>query len=230
MDLLKLCYKNIYEYAHKKYMGLVFECNDISHLSGTHTVASRSVIEDGKKNPKKYKKFRVKTLDQWKIDDFWSMEEIMIRRIAELQKIWNYPDLIVIDGWKWQLWAVMKILENSDLEVYPQIVSIAKREEELFLPWEPEPILLEKESNELRLLQALRDEAHRFAISFNRDSRSKSIRKNLLEAIPGIGPKTRKKILTKYGSVNNLKDIGIWELKEYLWVSVVENLENHWII
>jgi len=222
--------KNIWIVLDEINSDLQFECNDISHLSGTHTVASRSVIENGKKNPKKYKKFRVKTLHQWKIDDFWSMQEIMTRRIAELKKIWNYPDLIVIDGWKWQLWAVMKILEDSDLEVYPQMVSIAKREEELFLPWESEPILLEKESNELRLLQALRDEAHRFAISFNRDSRSKSIRKNLLEAIPGIGPKTRKKILTKYGSVNNLKDIDISKLREYLWVSVVENLENHWII
>jgi len=78
----------------------------------------------------------------------------------------------------------MKIIYDSDLEVYPQIVSIAKREEELFLPEKPDPIILDKQSNELRLLQALRDEAHRFAISFNRDSRSKSIRKNILEAIP----------------------------------------------
>ncbi len=257
MELLKLCYKNIYEYAHKKYMDslstksfskatmknlldtlwydeinpqLIFECNDISHLSGTHTVASRSVIEDGKKNPKKYKKFRVKTLNQWKIDDFWSMEEIMKRRILELQKLSNYPDLIVIDGWKWQLWAVMKIIYDSDLEIYPQIVSIAKREEELFLPGKTDPIVLDKQSNELRLLQALRDEAHRFAISFNRDSRSKSIRKNLLEAIPWIWPKTRKKILTKYGSIDRLKDTDIWELREFLWPSIVENLENHWII
>ncbi len=257
MDLLKLCYKNIYEYAHKKYMDslsaksfskatmknlldvlwykeinkeLVFECNDISHLSGTHTVASRSVIENGKKNPKKYKKFRIKTLDQWKIDDFGSMEEIMTRRIAELKKLWNYPDLIVIDGWKWQLWAVMKIIYDSDLQVYPQIVSIAKQEEELFLPEEPNPIVLNKQSNELRLLQAIRDEAHRFAISFNRDSRSKSLRKNILEAIPGIGPKIRKKILTKYGSVDGLKDTDISELREFLGTSIVENLENHWII
>jgi len=257
MDLLKLCYKNIYEYAHKKYIDslstknfsrvtmknlldilsykeinseLIFECNDISHLSWTHTVASRSVIENGKKNTRKYKKFRVKTLSQWKIDDFWSMQEIMERRIAELKKIWNYPDLIVIDGWKWQLWAVMDILDRSDLKEFPQIVSIAKREEELFLPWNPQPVVLEKDSNELRLLQALRDEAHRFAITFNRDSRVKSQKKNILEAIPGIWPKTRKKILTKYGSVQALKEIDISEIREFLWSSVTEILENHWII
>jgi excinuclease ABC subunit C len=101
----------------------------------------------------------------------------------------------------------MKILNNSDIEKYPQMVSIAKREEELFLPGESESIILDKESNELRLLQALRDEAHRFAISFNRDSRSKAVKQNILEAIPGIGPKTRKKILTLYGSVAGLKEV-----------------------
>ena len=79
---------------------IIFECNDISHLSGTHTVASRSVVENGKKNPKKYKKFRIKTLEQGKIDDFNSMREIITRRIAELQKLQNFPDLIVIDGGK----------------------------------------------------------------------------------------------------------------------------------
>lgn len=256
-ELLKLCYKNIYEYAHKKYIDslsnksfskktmqillktlgydeinkdIIFECNDISHLSGTHTVASRSIIENGKKNLKKYKKFRIKTLSQWKIDDFWSMEEIMTRRIAELIKLWNYPDLIVIDWGKWQLWAVMKMLDNSDIETYPQIVSIAKREEELFLPWISESIILDKESNELRLLQALRDEAHRFAISFNRDSRSKSLKKNILEAIPGIWPKTRKKILNLYGSVDGLKEISKKELIAALWESITENLENHGLI
>jgi len=124
----------------------------------------------------------------------------------------------------------MKILEASDIETYPQMVSIAKQEEELFLPGESESIKLDKQSNELRLLQALRDEAHRFAISFNRDSRSKSIRKNLLESIPGIWPKTRKKILTKYWSIGNLKDQDQQELQEYLWTKIVENLENHWII
>lgn len=253
-ELLKLCYKNIYEYAHKKHIDslstksytkktmqsllktlsykeinkdLIFECNDISHLSGTHSVASRSVIENGKRNPKKYKKFQIKTLSQWKIDDFGSMEEIMLRRIAELKKIWNYPDLIVIDGGKWQLWAVMKILESSDIDVYPQVVSIAKREEELFLPGQSESILLDKESNELRMIQALRDEAHRFAISFNRDSRAKAQKQNLLESIPWIWPKTRKKILSLYGSVAWIKEVSKKELIEALWITITENLENH---
>lgn len=258
-ELLKLCYKNIYEYAHKKYLAslstksfskktmqniiqllgytqinadIIFECNDISHLSWTHTVASRSVIENGKKNTKRYKKFRIKTLEQWKIDDFHSMREIMTRRIAELQKLQNFPDLIVIDGGKWQLWAVMEILQASEFEGKEkvQIVSLAKREEELFLPEISDPILLEKDSSELRLIQALRDEAHRFAITFNRDSRNKSLKKSILEAIPGIGPVTRKKILKLYGSVDALQNISKQELQKALGKSIVENLENHGII
>jgi len=259
--LLKLCYKNLYEYAHKKYMdslstksfskktmqnilklldyspvnsNITFECNDISHLSGTHTVASRSVIENGKKNPKKYKRFRIKSLEQWKIDDFDSMREIMQRRLAELEKIWNFPDLIVIDGGKWQLSSVMEMIQDSNFisrsKTSLQIVSLAKQEEELFLPWQSSPIVLEKDSPELKLIQAIRDEAHRFAITFNRDSRVKSQKKNILESIPGIWPKTRKKILTKYGSVSGLKEVSKKELEEVLWNAVTENLENHGLI
>ena len=260
-ELLKLCYKNLYEYAHKKYIAslstknfskknmqnilqllwyrsinkdIVFECNYISHLSGSHTVASRSIIENGKNNPKKYKKFRIKELSEGKIDDFDSMREIMTRRIKELEKVWNFPDLIVIDGGKWQLSSVMEIVWSTDFLDWSdkklQIVSLAKREEELFLPWESTPIILEKESPELRLIQSLRDEAHRFAISFNRDSRSKSMKQSVLESIPGIWPMTRKKILKNYGSANSLKEIDKEELEKVLGKSVTENLENHGLV
>ena len=259
-ELLKLCYKNLYEYAHKKHLAslstksfskkimqnllgilwydeinkdIIFECNDISHLSWSHTVASRSVIENGKMNKKRYKKLRIKTLEEWKIDDFDSMREIMDRRLRELKKLWNYPDLIVIDGGKWQLSSVMEVIESSlhsEWQSCLQIVSIAKREEELFLPNQSESIILEKDSPELRLLQALRDEAHRFAISFNRDSRSKSMKQSVLEAIPGIWPKTRKKILKYFWSIDWLQKAEKKELLEVLWESVTENLENHGIV
>lgn len=126
----------------------------------------------------------------------------------------------------------MEIFFATDFEEKEklQIVSLAKRDEELFLPGKSEPILLEKDSAELRLIQALRDEAHRFAITFNRDSRSKSSKKSILEAIPGIGPVTRKKILKLYGSIDMLKDIDKIELQKQLGKTVVENLENHGII
>lgn len=266
-DIMKLCYKNIYEFAQKKYIAslstksftkqtmrnilsllnykelnpdIIFECNDISHLSGTHTVASRSIIENGKKNPAKYKKFRIKTLEEGKIDDFGSMREIITRRLREIEKLWNIPDLIVIDGWKWQLGVVMQVINKylswgssemrDEVEQHLQIVSLAKREEELFLPGQKDPIILDKDSAELRLIQAIRDEAHRFAITFNRDSRSKQMRQSLLEAIPGIGPKTRKKILKLYGSVSGLKNENKEDIEKELWKHITEILDIHGLL
>ncbi len=272
-DLLKLCYKNIYEYAHKKHLDslstksftkknmlklleivgydqinkkeIIFECNDISHLSGSHTVASRSIINNWKNDSSKYKKFTIKTLNQGKIDDFDSMREIMNRRLKEIEKTNYIPDLIIIDGWKWQLSSVVQVIENyiknsskpelskwRELIEKLQIISIAKQEEELFKynDGEFEKFVLEKDTPELRLTQSIRDEAHRFAITFNRDSRIKSMKKNILESIPGIWPKTRKKLLTLYGSSNNLKNIDKTELSEKFSKTIINALEDHGII
>ena len=258
-DLLKMCYKNIYEFAYKKHIAslstkwftkqnmknllhilwysrinknIIFECNDISHLSGTHTVASRSVIEDWKTANSKYKKFKIKNLEEWKIDDFNSMREIMERRILEIEKLNFIPDLIIIDWWKWQLSSVVEILNKTNLKDKLQLVGLAKKEEILYKlnNWEFEEIILKKDSAELRLLQKIRDEAHRFAITFNRDSRSKASKKNILESLPWIGIITRKKILKKYWSVENLSKINKNELKNFLWKKVFEILEEHWLI
>jgi excinuclease ABC subunit C len=111
-----------------------------------------------------------------------------------------------------------------------QFVSIAKREEELFLPWEKESIVLEKDSLELRLVQKIRDEAHRFAITFNRDTRITEMKKNILESLPWFWPRTRKKLLTKYHSVENLANIDKKELWKILNKTQIETLENHGII
>lgn len=265
LDMLKLCYKNIYDYAHKKYMDslstksftkntqknllnilwyaplgtdIIFECNDISHLSWTHTVASRSIIENGKTNPSLYKKFNIKTLENNKIDDFSSMKEIIDRRLKELILKKNIPDLIIIDGWKGQLSSVMKQIEifksehkeSEELINKLQLVSLAKREEELFLPWEKESILLDKGSEELRLVQKIRDEAHRFAITFNRDKRITSMKKNILESLPGIGPVTRKKLLKEFWSVENIKTAPKEKLESILNKNQIETLESHWLL
>lgn len=268
-ELLDLCYKNIYEYAYKSHLdslstkwfskqtminllqilwyeqinkSIIFECNDISHISWNHTVASRSIIENGKSNTAKYKKYKIKTLEEQKINDFDSMKEVITRRLKEIQKTKILPDLIIIDGWKWQLSSVVEIFNKFKLETDSetislleklQIVSIAKREEELFIinkENEFERILLEKEANELKLVQKIRDEAHRFAITFNRDSRIKAMKKNILESLPWFGPKTRSKLLKKYWNVEALKWIDIEELKEILNKSQIETLENHSII
>ena len=258
-DLLKMCYKNLYEFAYKKHIAslstksftkttmknlleildferinkdILFECNDISHFSGTHTVASRSIIENWKTNPNKYRKFKIKNLKEQEINDFDSMREIASRRIIELKKLENYPDLIIIDWWKPQLSSVYEIFEKEKLDKKIQLVWIAKKEELLYKieNWEFVEFKLEKDSLELRLIQKLRDEAHRFAITFNRDSRAKSSKKNILESIPGIWPKTRKKILTKYSSLENLAKQDKSELEKNLNKNIIEILENHGII
>ncbi|MCD5380328.1 excinuclease ABC subunit UvrC, partial [Candidatus Gracilibacteria bacterium] len=256
VDLLKMCYKNIYEFAYKKHLSslstkgftkqnmknllhvlnyerinkqILFECNDISHLSGTHTVASRSVIENGKTANAKYRKFKIKNLEVGKIDDFNSMREIMERRLKEIEKLGTIPDLIIIDGGKGQLSSVVEIIDEYlktadvstdgyELISKLQLVGLAKREEELFTLHNGEfsKIVLEKDSLELRLVQKIRDEAHRFAITFNRDSRIKSMKKNILESLPGFGPVTRKKILKEFGSVDKLKEIDREKLEKVL--------------
>lgn len=279
-EILQMSYKNVYEHAYKKYLdslstkgfskstmqnllkildykeinkNVLFECNDISHLSWTHTVASRSIIENGKSNTSKYKKFTIKTLEEWKIDDFWSMKEVMIRRVAEIKKSGIIPDLIIIDGWKWQLWSVVKIVQSEikllttpkdiltkeEQEINKnyleklqnlQLVWIAKREEELFLPWESEPIILSHDSLELRLVQKIRDEAHRFAITFNRDKRIKEVKRNIIESLPGFWPVTRKKILNKYWNIEKLSLENKKSLEKILNKNQIEILIEHWII
>lgn len=263
LDLLKMAYKNIYEYAYKKHLdslsvknftkqtmknildllwfnqlnkNIIFECNDISHFSWSYTVASRSIIENWKTNPNKYRKFKIKTLKQQEINDFDSMREIAQRRIEELKKLNNYPDLIIIDWWKPQLSSVYEIFKNSELipkeKRKIQLVWIAKKEEILYTlkNWVFKEIKLEKDSLELRLIQKIRDEAHRFAITFNRDSRNKANKKNILESLPWIWPKTRKKILKEFWSVQNLKKQDRNKLKNILNKNIIEILENHWLI
>lgn len=268
-EILKLAYKNAFEFAYKKHLewlsvkwftkkdmtellsilwykqinkDIIFECNDISHISGNHTVASRSVIENWKTANAKYRKFKIKTLEKWEINDFDSMREIMTRRIAEIKKTWIIPDLIIIDGWKWQLSSVVEILEEEikklenieENEKYLenikslQLVSLAKKEEELFLPHESESILISKDSNILRMIQKIRDEAHRFAITFNRDTRIKESKRNILEELPWIWPKTRQKLLKEYWNIDNI--VNDENLKKILNKNQIEVLESHGII
>jgi len=263
LDLLKMCYKNIYEYAYKNHLNslsvknftkqnmknildllwfnqlnhnIIFECNDISHFSWNFTVASRSIIENGKINPSKYKKFKIKDLKQQEINDFDSMREIAQRRVIELKKLNNYPDLIIIDWWKPQLSSVYEIFKNAELynqeKQKIQLVWIAKKEEILYTikNWTFKEFILAKDSLELRLIQKIRDEAHRFAITFNRNSRNKANKKNILESLPWIWPKTRKKILKNFWSIDNLKKQDKNKLIKVLNKNIIEILENHWLI
>jgi excinuclease ABC subunit C len=160
------------------------------------------------------------------------MREIAKRRILELEKLWNYPDLIIIDWWKPQLSSVYEIFLEKKLNEKIQLIWIAKKEEILYVieNWNFKEFKLEKNSLELRLIQKLRDEAHRFAITFNRDSRIKESKKNILESLPWIWPKTRKLILKNFHSVENLANASRQDLEKILNKNIIEILENHWLI
>jgi excinuclease ABC subunit C len=150
------------------------ECYDISHIQGTNTVASMVVFINGVKKASEYRKFKVKSTEG-KPDDFLSMKEVLTRRLEHLgEKKWEKPDLIIIDGGKGQLSSVMEIIEELGVKGI-DVVSLAKRNEEVFLPKQSKPVILPRDSSALFLFQRIRDEAHRFAITFHRQLRSKSM-------------------------------------------------------
>ena len=149
------------------------ECYDISHIQGTNTVASMVTFINGLSKKSEYKKFKIKSTEG-KPDDFLSMKEVLTRRLSRLgEKGWDKPDLIIIDGGKGQLSSVMKVVEDMGVTGI-DFVSLAKRQEEVFLPHKSKSILLPRESSALFLIQRIRDEAHRFAITFHRKLRSKN--------------------------------------------------------
>lgn len=153
------------------------ECYDISHIQGTNTVASMVVFINGLPKKSEYRKFKVRTTEG-KPDDFQSMKEVLMRRISHLgEKKWEKPDLMIIDGGKGQLSSVMEIIEGLGVKDI-DVVSLAKRNEEVFLPHQSEPVILPRDSGALFLFQRIRDEAHRFAITFHRDLRSKALKKS----------------------------------------------------
>lgn len=236
LSLTKKTQINILEKLWYKSLGnkdIIFECYDISHIAGNYTVASRSVIVNGKSDSSKYKRYKLKTIEQWEIDDFKSMNEILGRRTLEAIEHNNWPDLIIIDGWKGQLSSAIKAIKSHiwDKNIsFPNICSLAKREEEVFLPNISESILLEKWTPELSLIQKIRDEAHRFAIEFNRSSRIKWMKKTILEEVPGLWEKTIKKLLKKFGSLDGIKEAWEEDLSEILTKTQLENLKNFGII
>ena len=229
IDLLEKLWFETKELSKKK--EIVFECFDISHSHGEHTVASKSVLINGKPDTKRYKKYRIKTLETGKIDDFASMEEILTRRtLGALRGEDIWPDLIIIDGGKWQLSHATEAIKKASPDFVPPIISLAKRIEEVFLPKKSNPILLDKWSPELMILQKIRDEAHRFAINYNRSSREKSYTKTLLDEIPGIGPVARQKILKSVSKIEELSSWTFEKSQKLFWKKVAESLQNHGLI
>ena len=186
------------------------ECYDISHMQGAETVASMVVFEGGKPAKREYRRFKLKTV-QGKPDDFASMAEIMERRYGN-EKDWPIPDLIIIDGGKGQLNAALPVIRAMGVTDVP-VISLAKRIEEVFVEGESESVILEHHTPELQLLQQIRDEAHRFAITYHRRLRGKRNLESVLDHIEGIGPKRRKALYKHFGNLDAMRVAELEELE-----------------
>ena len=207
----------------KKYPRRI-ECYDISNIQGSDAVASMSVAIDGKNKNSEYRKFKIRTKST--PDDFEMMREVMTRRFSKLEEK-DYPDLLLIDGGKGQLNACGEIIYNLGLYGKIELISIAKREEEIFKLGESEPYIFSKREETLKILQRLRDEAHRFGITYHRKLRSKRVISSELDKIEGIGEQRKKKLLKKFGSVAEIKKASYDELKELLPEKIIENLQKY---
>jgi len=219
MELVPKMISQLQDDLHMKVPPRKIEAFDISHLGGTNTVASLVCFVDGKPRKSLYRKFKVKTVDG--IDDFASMREIVYRRYKRVKKeSKSFPDLILIDGGKGQLSMAVSALRELGLDYLP-IVGLAKRLEEVFIPGSSDAQSIHKQSPGLILLRRIRDEAHRFAITFQKQQRTKTISKSIFHDIKGVGDKRVKKLLLIYKDLKTIaklnpaklqRDIGVSEL------------------
>lgn len=202
------------------------ECFDNSNIQGTHPVAACVVFRNGKPAKKDYRHYNIKTVEG--PDDFASMEEVVFRRYKRLlEEEATLPQLIVIDGGKGQLSSALKSLEALNLRGKIAIIGIAKRLEEIYFPNDPIPLYLDKKSESLKIIQQLRNEAHRFSITFHRNKRSKNAFDSVLEGIDGIGDKTAEQVLKKFKSVKRIKEASLEELSEVVgWSKAKKIYEN----
>jgi excinuclease ABC subunit C len=205
---------------------LRIECFDISNLQGTEIVGSMVVMEDGLPKRSDYRRFKVRGLDGQ--DDFAAMEDVLTRRFrnylrerdegAHTGKRFSYPpNLLLIDGGKGQLNVAVRVLEELGLEDIC-VASLAKRFEEVYLPGRDDPVRIPRDSEALYLLQQVRDEAHRFAITYHRQLRGKKMTTSILDDVPGLGPTRRKRLLKEFGSVKRLRELDERQLVELPWL------------
>ncbi|MBK7221094.1 MAG: excinuclease ABC subunit UvrC [Saprospiraceae bacterium] len=191
---------------------LHIECFDNSNIQGTNPVASCVVFRNAKPFKKDYRHFKIKTVEG--PNDFASMEEVVYRRYARmLEEKQALPNLVIIDGGKGQLSAAVKSLNELGILDQLVVVGIAKRLEEIFFPEDPIPLYINKKSESLKLIQHCRNEAHRFALGFHRDLRSKNFLSSELTSINGIGDKTAQKLITSFGSVKKIREANREEIE-----------------
>jgi len=178
-------------------------CIDISHLHGTDTVASLVFFRDGRPEKKEYRRFKIQTVDG--IDDFMSMREVVERYFSRrIEEKIAFPDLLIVDGGKGQLSSTKTVLDALGLTKQP-VAGLAKRLEEVFLPGSSDAQNIPKTSSSLHLLQRIRDEAHRFAITYQKKLRKKRVISTALTEIKGVGPAMAQMLLTRFGSVTAIK-------------------------
>ena len=224
------------------------ECYDVSHTQGVATVGAMVVFEQGVSAKRLYRKFNIDSTSIGAPDDFASMEEMLERRFKRWQVLASpkpeevvtqapgaksdeafsvLPDLIIVDGGKGQLGRVVGVLERFGLTDQVPVVGLAKREEEIFFPHQPDPLLLPRHSQGLYLLQRIRDEAHRFGITAHRKRRSKQGMASILDSIPGVGPVRRKALLKHFGSVDKIRTASVEQLIEILPRDVANSIKAH---
>jgi len=203
------------------------ECFDNSNIQGTHPVAACVVFKNGKPSKKEYRHFNIKTVEG--PDDYASMTEVVFRRYKRLlDEKQPLPQLIVIDGGKGQLSAALKSLDDLELRGKIAIIGIAKRLEELFYPNDPIPLYLDKKSETLKIIQQLRNEAHRFGIEHHRNKRSKTALNSELESIVGVGDKTILELLKKFKSAQRVSFAALDELEQVIGVSKARIIYNYY--
>ena len=205
------------------------ECFDISHLGGTGTVASCVVFQDGKPRKSDYRTYKIRTVENGKPDDFQSMREVVERRYSRLlEENGPWPDLVIIDGGKGQLSSSVESLRRVDVYGKFPVVGLAKRLEEVFFPGQSDSVIIPRTSSSLRLIQRVRDEAHRFAVTAQRKQRRiKDLRSELLD-IPGVGAKTAKKLLTELGSAKAVRAATEAEIAAVTGPSVAAKIRAHY--
>ncbi|MDO8636501.1 MAG: excinuclease ABC subunit C, partial [Dehalococcoidia bacterium] len=192
------------------------ECYDISNIQGAYAVGSMVVFEDGKPKTSDYRRFRINTVEG--ANDYAMLQEVLRRRfrraIGETQApegTWAIkPDLLLVDGGKGQLNAALEVLREAGVDI--PAAGLAKENEEIYVPSQSQPIILPRNSPALFLLQQLRDEAHRFAVTYHRKVRSRGEVKSALDGVPGIGPRRKRALLQKFGSVRGIREATVEEV------------------
>ena len=206
---------------------LRIECYDMSHLQGSNYVGSMVVMEDAILKKKDYRKFKINSIDG--NDDYAAMAEVVRRRLMNLLKeesdqsndasSFSYPpQLLLVDGGKGQLSATVAVLKELNLFERIPVASLAKRNEEIFLPGKSEPVILPRNSESLYLLQRIRDESHRFAITYHRQLRKKDMKNSVLDGVSGLGPSRRARLIKEFGSIKKIRQATLEDLLKLTWL------------